>query len=133
MLLDGEIVEIDPPRRLVTTFSATWSPEVAADPPSQLTWEIEPIGGACRLRMIHEELAPGSATVHEVAGGWSHILSSLKDAAGDRRAAGGSPRPEQEEVAAEGFGLPQAEHPMGRVNGCQLGRPLPAPCVAVRR
>jgi uncharacterized protein YndB with AHSA1/START domain len=78
VLLDGQIVEIDPPRRLVTTFSATWSPEVAADPPSRLTWEIEPMGAACRLRMIHGDLVPGSATFTEVAGGWSHILSGLK-------------------------------------------------------
>ena len=33
MHLDGEIVEIDPPRRLVTTFNALWSPEMAADRP----------------------------------------------------------------------------------------------------
>ena len=78
LLLDGEVLESDPPRRLVTTFSATWSPDVAADPPSRLTWEIEPMGAACRLRMIHEGLAPDSATAREVGGGWSHILSSLK-------------------------------------------------------
>ncbi|MDQ2673295.1 MAG: SRPBCC domain-containing protein [Chloroflexota bacterium] len=78
LLLDGTIVEADPPRRLVTTFSALWSPDVAKDPPSRLTWEIEPMGAACRLRMIHDDLAPDSATLHEVSGGWSQILSSLK-------------------------------------------------------
>ena len=78
VLLDGEVLEADPPRRLVTTFSALWSPEVAADPPSRITYEIEPMGAACRLRMIHDELADDSATFHEVAGGWSHILSGLK-------------------------------------------------------
>jgi uncharacterized protein YndB with AHSA1/START domain/DNA-binding transcriptional ArsR family regulator len=78
VVLDGEVIEVDPPRRLVTTFSAVWSPEVAADPPSKLTWEIEPMGAACRLRMTHEGVAPDSATAREVSGGWSHILSSLK-------------------------------------------------------
>jgi uncharacterized protein YndB with AHSA1/START domain/DNA-binding transcriptional ArsR family regulator len=78
VLLDGKVLEADPPRRLVTTFSALWSPDVAADPPSRITYEIEPMGAACRLRMIHDELAPDSATFHEVAGGWSHILSGLK-------------------------------------------------------
>ena len=86
--LDGEILEIDPPRRLVTTFSAVWSPDVAADPPSRLTWEIEPMGAACRLRMIHEGVAPDSATAREVSGGWSHILSSPEDPARNRAAAG---------------------------------------------
>ena len=28
--------------------------------------------------MIHEGVAPDSATSREVSGGWSHILSSLK-------------------------------------------------------
>ena len=78
VLLDGQILEIDPPRRLVTTFTALWSPDVAADPPSKLTWEIEQMGEACRLRMIHDGLVADSATMHEVAGGWSHILSGLK-------------------------------------------------------
>jgi uncharacterized protein YndB with AHSA1/START domain len=78
LLLDGEIIEADPPRRLVTTFSALWSPDVASDPPSRLTWEIEPMGAACRLRMVHDQLSPDSATFHEVAGGWSPILSGLK-------------------------------------------------------
>ncbi len=78
VLLDGKVLEADPPRRLVTTFSALWSPDVAADPPSRITYEIEPMGAACRLRMVHDELVAGSATLHEVAGGWSHILSGLK-------------------------------------------------------
>jgi uncharacterized protein YndB with AHSA1/START domain len=78
VLLDGEILEADPPRRLVTTFSALWSPDVAADPPSRITYEIEPMGAACRLRMIHDGFATETATYHEVAGGWSPILSGLK-------------------------------------------------------
>jgi uncharacterized protein YndB with AHSA1/START domain len=78
LLLDGEILEIDPPRRLVTTFSAVWSPDVAADPPSRITYEIEPMGSACRLRMIHDGFETETATYREVAGGWSPILSGLK-------------------------------------------------------
>jgi uncharacterized protein YndB with AHSA1/START domain len=78
VLLDGEILEADPPRRLVTTFSALWSPAVAADPPSRITYEIEPMGAACRLRMIHDGFETETATYHEVAGGWSPILSGLK-------------------------------------------------------
>ena len=78
LLLDGEILEIDPPRRLVTTFSAVWSPDVASDPPSRITYEIEPMGAACRLRMIHDGFDAETATYREVAGGWSPILSGLK-------------------------------------------------------
>ena len=78
MHLDGEIVEIDPPRRLVTTFNALWSPEMAADPPSRITYEIEPMGATCKLTMIHDGFETETATYREVAGGWSHILSGLK-------------------------------------------------------
>ena len=78
VLLDGEILEIDPPRRLVTTFSALWSPDVAADPPSRITYEIEPMGAACRLRMIHDGFESATTTYDEVAGGWSPVLSGLK-------------------------------------------------------
>ena len=78
MHLDGEILEIDPPRRLVTTFSALWSPEMAADPPSRITYEIEPMGATCKLTMIHDGFESETATYREVAGGWSLILSGLK-------------------------------------------------------
>jgi uncharacterized protein YndB with AHSA1/START domain/DNA-binding transcriptional ArsR family regulator len=76
--LDGEILEIDPPRRLVTTFSAVWSPETAADRPSRITYEIEPAGQLTKLTMIHDDFDGETATYREVAGGWSYILSGLK-------------------------------------------------------
>ena len=76
--LDGAILEIDPPRRLVTTFSAVWSPETAADRPSRITYEIEPAGQLTKLTMIHDDFDGETATYREVAGGWSYILSGLK-------------------------------------------------------
>ena len=78
LMLDGEIMEVDPPRRLVTSFSALWSPELAADPPSRITYEIEPMGATCKLTMIHDGFETETATYREVAGGWSFILSGLK-------------------------------------------------------
>ncbi len=77
-VLDGEILEIDPPRRLVTTFSALWSPELEADPPSRITYEVEPMGSACKLTMIHDGFDSETLTYREVAGGWSYILCGLK-------------------------------------------------------
>lgn len=64
---DGTVVEVDAPRRLVTTRTALWSPELAGEPPTRVTWEIEPQpGGFCRLTVIHDELeaAPKSAAAH---------------------------------------------------------------------
>jgi uncharacterized protein YndB with AHSA1/START domain/DNA-binding transcriptional ArsR family regulator len=77
-VLAGEVLEVDPPRRLVTTFNALWSPDTAADPPSRITYEIEPMGATCKLTMIHDGFESETATYRRVAGGWSFILSGLK-------------------------------------------------------
>jgi uncharacterized protein YndB with AHSA1/START domain len=76
--LVGEVLEADPPRRLVTSFSAVWDEGVRADPPSRLTWEVVPFGPTCLLRMTHDDVVPGSATDASVSGGWTVILSGLK-------------------------------------------------------
>jgi uncharacterized protein YndB with AHSA1/START domain len=45
----GENVEVDPPRRLVQTFTALWSDEVKAEGTTRVSWEIEPVGSSCRF------------------------------------------------------------------------------------
>jgi len=72
----GENLEVDPPRRLVQTFSALWSEDVKQVGASRVTWEIEPVGSSCRLVVTHDQL-PESAN-SELYGGWSMILSGLK-------------------------------------------------------
>jgi uncharacterized protein YndB with AHSA1/START domain len=72
----GENVEVDPPRRLVQTFTALWSDEVKAVGESRVTWEIEPVGGSCRLTVTHDRLPAGAHG--EVYGGWPMILAGLK-------------------------------------------------------
>jgi uncharacterized protein YndB with AHSA1/START domain len=73
----GENVEVDPPRRLVQTFTALWSDEVKAEGASRVTWEIEPVGGdSCRLTVTHDQLKKGANG--ELYGGWPMILSGLK-------------------------------------------------------
>ena len=44
LLGEGEILEVDPPRRLVHTMAALWSDDVKDEGDSRVTWEIEPIG-----------------------------------------------------------------------------------------
>ena len=75
----GQVLEAQPPTRLVCTFDARWDEGVAADPPSTITWEIEPAGpGVSKVTVIHEGLDPASATAHQVDGGMPLILSGLK-------------------------------------------------------
>jgi uncharacterized protein YndB with AHSA1/START domain/DNA-binding transcriptional ArsR family regulator len=72
----GENVEVEPPRRLVQTFTALWSDEVKAEGTSRVTWEIEPVGTSCRLTVVHDHLPEGANA--ELYGGWPMILSGLK-------------------------------------------------------
>jgi uncharacterized protein YndB with AHSA1/START domain len=76
-IAEGENVEVDPPRRLVQTFTALWSDEVKAEGESKVTWEIEPVGDdSCRLTVSHDLVKKGANG--ELYGGWPMILSGLK-------------------------------------------------------
>lgn len=72
----GENVEVDPPRRLVQSFTAQWADEVKAEGQSRVTWEIEPVGTSCLLRVTHDQLREGAND--QIYGGWPMILSGLK-------------------------------------------------------
>jgi uncharacterized protein YndB with AHSA1/START domain len=72
----GENLEVDPPRRLVQSFTALWSDEVRQEGASRVTWEIEPVGDSCRLTVTHDQLNTGASG--ELYGGWPMILSGLK-------------------------------------------------------
>jgi uncharacterized protein YndB with AHSA1/START domain len=39
-IAEGENLEVDPPRRLVQTFTALWSDEVKQEGESRVTWEV---------------------------------------------------------------------------------------------
>jgi uncharacterized protein YndB with AHSA1/START domain len=78
-MVDGEILESDPPRMLRHTWRAIWDPETAGEPHSRVTWEIEPQeGGVTKLTVTHDQLEASPKTAEGVAGGWSYVLSGLK-------------------------------------------------------
>ena len=74
----GRVVDADPPRRLVTTWSFRRNLDYRDDPPSRVTWEIEPVGNACRLTVVHDDFPSETRTFKSVGSGWPMILSSLK-------------------------------------------------------
>jgi uncharacterized protein YndB with AHSA1/START domain len=87
-IVDGEVVEADPPRRLVQTWRMLMDPTTAAEPFTTLTYEIEDAkmqSGVCKLTVTHQ-LTGAPATAAMVAGtddagaggGWAWILSDLK-------------------------------------------------------
>src|SRR6202167_391858 len=76
VLGEGEILEVDPPRRLVHTMVAYFSEEAKAEGTSRVTWEIEPVGDSCHLTLTHDQLREGANA--QLYGGWPMILSGLK-------------------------------------------------------
>jgi uncharacterized protein YndB with AHSA1/START domain/DNA-binding transcriptional ArsR family regulator len=97
LIAEGENLEVDPPRRLVQSFTALWGEDVKAEGTSRVTWEIEPVGDSCRLLVVHDELREDANG--QLYGGWPMILSGLKtlletgellDTPGSLRYAGGA-------------------------------------------
>ncbi len=85
VIIDGEVLECDPPNRLVQTWHAYFDPATAAEPPTRLTWELRDVGnGTTELTLTHElEDAPVTAAitsgqVQDAGGGFAWILSDLK-------------------------------------------------------
>lgn len=76
VVAEGEILEIDPPRRLVHSQIALWSDEVKAEGATRVTWEIEPVGDSCRLTVTHDQLRRDANP--QQYGGWMMVLSGLK-------------------------------------------------------
>lgn len=74
----GEVLEIDPPRRLVLRWQNEWKPELKAEGPSRCSFELEPSGSAVKLTVTHELDRPGSKFIETVAGGWPLLMSNLK-------------------------------------------------------
>jgi uncharacterized protein YndB with AHSA1/START domain len=85
--VDGEVIESDPPRKLVLTWRLLLDPESAAEGFTRLTYELDEIlPGVARLTVVHDlEGAPklaalvnGSQEREGAGGGWSWVLSDLK-------------------------------------------------------
>ena len=75
--IDGKVLEIEPPHKLVQTFTAHWSDEAKAIGESKVTWLIEQEEDACKLILIHEDLK-NDPFVDGFYEGWTRIISSLK-------------------------------------------------------
>ena len=78
--VDGEVLEADPPRRLVHTWRSLYDAEAAAEPHSRVTWEIErQEDGTALLTVVHDQLDESPKTAESVSGtGWIMVLSGLK-------------------------------------------------------
>ena len=76
---DEEVLEADPPNKLVHGWISAYDSEMAAEAESRVTWEIEPHdGGFSKLTVVHDQLEGAPKTAESVAGGWMYVLSGLK-------------------------------------------------------
>jgi uncharacterized protein YndB with AHSA1/START domain len=88
IIVDGEVLEADPPRKLVQTWRMLMDPTMADEGFTTLTYEIDPLpdGTSSRLTLTHDLVdAPALAAMvageHEdqgAGGGWAWVLSDLK-------------------------------------------------------
>lgn len=74
----GEIVQADPPRRLVICWRHQDKPELAAEGDSYCTMEVEPFSTAVKLTVTHTIECEPSKFIAAVSGGWPKVLSNLK-------------------------------------------------------
>ncbi len=78
----GEVVEADPPKRLVIKWRNEWKEELKAEGYSLCTFEIELVPEArhqvAKLSITHSVERPDSKLIQAVSGGWPKILSNLK-------------------------------------------------------
>ncbi|HEX6684242.1 MAG TPA: SRPBCC domain-containing protein [Candidatus Limnocylindrales bacterium] len=85
--VDGQVLEVDPPHKLVQTFRMLMDPAIAAEGFTRITYEIvEGRNGVCALTVTHDVTgAPGVAALMRgdyeamgAGGGWAWALSGLK-------------------------------------------------------
>ena len=74
----GEVVEAEPPRRLVIRWQHQIKPELKAEGDSRCTMELEPFGEAIKLSITHTIERDRSQFIEAVSGGWPKVISNLK-------------------------------------------------------
>jgi uncharacterized protein YndB with AHSA1/START domain len=74
----GEVLEIEPPRRLVIRWHNEFRPELKAEGPARCSFELEPNGEIVKLTITHSSVKADSKLIVAVSGGWPKILSNLK-------------------------------------------------------
>ena len=74
----GEIIEAEPPRRLVIRWQNRAKPELEAEGASLCTMELEPFGTTVKLSITHTIERERSKLIEAVSGGWPKVISNLK-------------------------------------------------------
>lgn len=77
--VDGEVIDVQPARRLVITWSAHWDELVSKDRASRVTYELIAAGAkVTKLRLLHDDFDEVTPTYSGSIESWPLMLSSLK-------------------------------------------------------
>lgn len=74
VIVDGDVVEYDPPRRFVHTHRFTQRD----DPVCRVTYELRPVAGGIEVTLTVDDLPLGTRTADEMQRGGDFILGNLK-------------------------------------------------------
>ena len=78
LILQGTILENDPPRRLSYTFKPMHDELYSGEQPSRVVFDLEQQRDQVKLTMTHDDFAPDSKVFASISNGWPLVLSSLK-------------------------------------------------------
>jgi uncharacterized protein YndB with AHSA1/START domain len=77
--VDGEILDVEPEKRLVITWKAHWDDAAGNDRASRVSYELAPAeASTTKLRVVHDDFDRETATYKGSIEGWPLMLSSLK-------------------------------------------------------
>jgi len=74
----GTIIEVDRRRKLVIEWSIDFQPDLKAEGPTRVTYELEPAGTAVKLTLTQETPVARSKIIDAMSQGWPHLFASLK-------------------------------------------------------
>jgi uncharacterized protein YndB with AHSA1/START domain len=78
LILQGKILENDPPRRLSYSFRPMHDENFSAEQPSRVVFELEQQTNQVKLTVTHDDFAEGSKVFASISNGWPLVLSNLK-------------------------------------------------------
>lgn len=74
----GRILESDPPNKLVIEWGVEFIPELKAEGPTRVTYELEQMDQTVKLTLTQESPTPDSKIIDMMSNGWPHLFASMK-------------------------------------------------------
>jgi uncharacterized protein YndB with AHSA1/START domain len=78
LIVQGKILENDPPRRLSYTFRSMHEPFNGIEPASRVVFDLEKQKDQVKLVVTHDDFIEGSKVFESISNGWPLVLSNLK-------------------------------------------------------